>query len=253
VTLPATNLIPPAPIPDFLSIFILLILTKAFSNDFGMIQNKYIKGLFTILFYEYILYGQMKIIILNIINLLAVACLLFSSCSGNQRLEDVPYTEYRGFIIQERRGILDIRKSLDFIMTSEPQVFRLLKKYVRKIEYSPYHYNRSYPYYDVVNISQFSLERGEVHSASVLLHELFHIVLSSIRRNSSRYGADEKTFLLKAGIKYDDIKDMKKKREERAASLLQYSFIRKHGSVRDVDYQRQKLEKLGIPPEKNRR
>jgi hypothetical protein len=196
----------------------------------------------------------MNILIFTIINMITIACLLFSSCgSGNQRLEDLPYTEYRGFIIQERRGNLDIRKSLDFIMTSEPLVFRLLKKYVKKIEYSPYHYNRSYPYYDTINISQFSLERGEAHSASVLLHELVHIILNSIRRNSSHYGADEKTFLLKAGIKYDDIIDMKKKREERAAYLLQFSFIRKHGSVRDVDYQRRKIEKLGIVPEKNRR
>lgn len=55
------------------------------------------------------------------------------------------------------------------------------------------------------------------------------------------------------GIKYDDIKNMKKNREEKRAYLLQYSFIKKHGSAYDIDYQREKLEKLGMISDKNRR
>ncbi len=176
-----------------------------------------------------------------------VFCIIVTSCgSKNVRLEDVPSTEYRGFLIQEPRGGLDIRKPLDFIMINEPLFFRLLKKHVKKIEYSAYLSNRNFPYYDIIIISQFTLERGEAHSASVLLHELFHIILNTIRRNRSHCGIDEKTFLLKAGIKYDDIKGMKKNAEERAAYLFQYGFIKQYGTERDIDYQRQKLEKLGI-------
>jgi hypothetical protein len=193
----------------------------------------------------------MKSTLCYLFNPLMVLWIIVTACSSsNERLEDVPYTKYRGFLIQERRGNLDIRKSLDFIMKNEPALYRLLIKHVKKIEYSPYHSHRNYPSYDIINISEFSLERGEAHSASVLLHELVHIILNSIRRNSSHYSSDEKTFLLKAGIEYDDIKGMKKNAEERAAYLFQFSFIRNHGSERDIDYQRQKLEKLGIVTEK---
>ncbi len=184
---------------------------------------------------------------------MVIICLSLTSCSSNRRLEDLPRAEYRGFIIQERRGKLDIRKPLDFIMIKDPLIYRLLKAHVKRIEYSAYYPDRNYPSSDVINISRFSLERGEAHSASVLVHELIHIILNNVRKNSSLYRADEKTFLLKAGIKYDDIKSMMKKEEERASYLYQYGFIRKYGTEKDIEYQKRKLEKLGVMRDHDRR
>ncbi len=165
-------------------------------------------------------------------------------CRSYKSAIDVPEISYDGFIIQDEFKGLDIKVCLLFIKTNEKKIYSLLKIFVKKIQYSPYYYSRSFPYYDTINISEFSLERGVVHASSVIIHELYHIIFQKIRNDKRIFGNSLKKFLNEKGITLHDILKMTSEREEKLIYRLQLDFILKYGGKKDIDYQKKRMKKM---------
>ncbi len=158
----------------------------------------------------------------------------------------VPETVHDGFIIQKRVKNLDIAGSLDFIRDREYPLYMVLKACVKKIQYSPYFYTRSYPFYDEINVSEFSLERGNAHAASVIIHELIHVMFQKIRNDKGIRESLIGDFIAGKGLDYGGLVRMSSREEEAFAYRAQLAFLDRHGSERDRLYQRLRMEKLGI-------
>lgn len=174
--------------------------------------------------------------IINIIILFSFIHIL--SCSGSKKCNELNVLTYHGFMIEEA-GCGDIvRCAIALIVDKDKYYGNLLKNNVKGVRYSLFEM-RSHPYYDEIFLSGYSAKRGCAYTASVIVHELYHIIFQKIRNGASILS--EKAFLAAENTTLDQIRKMGRDEEEKLALRRQLSFLEKYGTPDDVNYQKLKM------------
>ena len=176
----------------------------------------------------------------KVLFLFILFCFSTLYCSGFT-IHNAPVTTFDSFLIQSKVRNLHIKGSLVFLKEKKPVAYRSMKQIVRNIRYS-YYYHMSYPYFDTIYISEFSLSRGDIYGASVLYHEFHHVLFNMIRRKPQiRKNKIIRNYLTRKKISIRSIHKLSKENEERILYHYQLDFLLQYGSKDDIEYQRLKM------------
>ncbi|MCP4134030.1 MAG: hypothetical protein GY754_23870 [bacterium] len=148
---------------------------------------------------------------------------------------------YNGFNIDKG---FHISKSIRFIKQHDPASYTFLKMFVKEIRFSTYYYTRSYPFYDTIYMAGYALDRGAAYGASVIVHELYHIIFQQVRNKKGKLAPEVRNFLESGGVDYQAILNMNKKKEEKIVHVLQLKFLQKYGPKADIKYQELRIKRL---------
>jgi hypothetical protein len=170
------------------------------------------------------------------------------ACAVTQKSLDRRCTiAYNGIIIDAGEYGDSILQALKFLESNEPETYLLAKRYMREItwEGNPFWSLTHFP--DIVSLSTYSFKRGRVYLASLLFHELNHIIFFKIRLSS----LDEREYRIIAqyyrnlrGIEIAGIRGLSNYEEERLIHRMQLTFLERHGDRGDIELQRIIIENL---------
>lgn len=146
-----------------------------------------------------------------------------------------------GIIIPDPGDYPQVAGALALLRTGEPALYGLLKKHVVKIDISPI-YEMSSPFYDYIYLAPAALERGAGYTASVIGHELLHVVINGVRRKvASPADLPLLGFPELAGA---GVPKLAKEKEEGMAYGLQEKLLVKYGTEADIEYHRLRMKAL---------
>jgi hypothetical protein len=154
---------------------------------------------------------------------------------------------YDGIIVDAGRYSTVIMQALIYLKNSEPETHLLVKRFIRRItwEGNPFWSLTHFP--DAVSLSTHSLSRGRVYIASLLFHELNHIIFFKVRLSSlsdDEYGAVAQYYGFLRSIPIARIRGLSIYEEERLIHYLQLEFLQRHGDLSGVALQRVIIENL---------
>jgi hypothetical protein len=185
----------------------------------------------------------------GIVSILIVSALSGTiACVFKQRsLDKGCAIAYDGIMIDAGEYSDSILQALKFLERNEPETYLLAKRYIREItwEGNPFWSLTHFP--DSVSLSTYSLKRGRVYLASLLFHELNHILFFKIRLSSlgeREYRIVAQYYKSLRRIEIARIKGLSNYEEERLIHRLQLTFLERHGDRRDIELQRIIIENL---------
>jgi hypothetical protein len=153
-----------------------------------------------------------------------------------------------GIIISACGYDAQISEALDFLGAKEPGLYKLASACIRRISWegNPFWSLSRYP--GTVSLSTYSFRRGKIFLASLIVHELSHIVAWKIRSGNPSGGEIAAVIAayrsLDTGPGVISIAHMEPYPQEEAIHRLQLSFLVKHRDTAGAELQRDILREL---------
>lgn len=204
------------------------------------------------------------LLLLHYILILLISCMMNKNITdhGNNRRADQRYSKkWKSDIIQsnhkEKLVLYGIRimagkynsriqQVLIFLKKNEPHIFRFITRYIDEItwEGNPFWSLTHFP--DRVSLSTQSFTRGIIYLASLLYHELSHILFFKVRLSlmNDRDYSEVSRFYRKKGMRIEKIHSLSSFEEEQLVHLLQLKFLMKYNDKENIKRQKIILKSL---------
>lgn len=140
-----------------------------------------------------------------------------------------------------------VRDALEFLREQEPRIHGLVARHVDEITWKgdPFWSNTRFP--GRITISTAALGRGKIYLASLVYHELNHIMLYKLRR-PHRWPDDarqiEDHYHSYGKIPPELLVRFSRFEEERFIHELQLKFLISHGDVENIEIQKLNIRQL---------
>jgi len=170
-----------------------------------------------------------------------IFCMLIIAAAAGCSGRDGSLWRFDGIVVPDPGEHPQVREALTLLRDKEPALYSLLRKHVRKIDTSLYH-EMSYPFYDYLYLAQAALDRGGGYTASVVGHELMHVVINGVRRKTAPAG--DIRLLGIPELTPATIAGMPKIMEEGIAYRFQEKLLLKFGTDTDIEYHRLRVKKI---------
>ena len=140
-----------------------------------------------------------------------------------------------------------IRDALEFLREREPRIHGLVARHVEEIAWrgDPFWSNTRFP--GSITLSSASLERGKIYLASLVYHELNHILIFKLRRPHLWHDDArdiEQYFLTHDKIPPGTLAQLSRFEEEKLIHELQLRFLVKYGDMENVEFQKLNIRQL---------
>jgi len=170
---------------------------------------------------------------------------LLPLCSVQRTAESS--ASFDGIIIRAGDYTGKIIDALAFLKDEEPETYRQAKRYLREIgwEGNPFWSLTHFP--DRISLSTISFGRGRVYLASLIFHELHHILFMKVRLSAigeSEYREISDYYRQVIGFDAGRIAQLSRFEEELLIHQFQLQFLRRHRDYRSVELQKVIIENL---------
>ena len=170
---------------------------------------------------------------------------LFSLCSVQRTADSAE--SFDGIIIRAGDYAGKIIDALIFLRKDEPGTYLLAKRYVREIRWEGNPFWSLIHFPDEISLSTSSFGRGRVYLASLIFHELHHILFMKIRLSTlskAEYRDIFNYYRRLIGFHVGRVAQLSRYDEELLIHQFQLQFLRRHRDYRNEELQKVIIENL---------
>jgi hypothetical protein len=170
---------------------------------------------------------------------------LFSLCSVQRTADST--ASFDSIIIRAGSYAEKVIDALTFLREYEPASYRLTNRYIHEIgwEGNPFWSLTHFP--DRISLSTSSFGRGEIYLASLIFHELHHILFMKIRLSTlskAEFREISEYYRQVIGFDVGRVAQLSRYDEELLIHRFQLHFLERHRDYRSVELQKVIIENL---------